>query len=963
MRGKIAIMFGIMMVVSGFAFVANPGMGDVNRTDSQPTPVTWTALWNDANMWNNPPLSAEAEPIIINVPGAPNTGGAAFGGLFRLGDKDARFEFALELSENIVADVDFTINGAGPLTVNWIGVNAGPSAKTVTVANPTAGTHYVTGLVNISTQSAVETFYGMTMIITYNPGVQQTINMPLSLYVSSAGHPVATPDVKFRPQVVRDPGTDFRPYDDFQAANFALTNNAGYTLFWENTDTTNGIRVNVAMPAGGAITEAGNGYYMNPTDWNNLATRTLTYRISVAAQTAPGTYAGTFTWSYYRVRPVTGERVEVIESNIPYQIKVDFHVYLETSMPSIPTVTQRDTHLIEFNNLAFHQRGNVNLRDVQVTIDPNGDDDVLYYAWQYEQGAATGTDGGRKYPNQPLLLGDFATSDPAQVFNLEVELDWDTGYGPHYLPLVVEGWFFDTGVTGKATGWVHFRINWVAGVGNLIPGRDPFQTLRGNSAIVAPSAPWGSAGANYDFGSWTRFNVNLVGEWIASMESDVIVIPSPLEGGMVQTEDIIVEFNLECDESEEVWGLASTQFWIQGGPGTPFLAGPVNGGYVGDWKWLKPQEEVWKDGDDYDALFVVNIDIDVAYEDEWLIPYEVTSTNVQDGVVNTFRGWVLVDIQELRIPVTDVDGADLQIEQQSILIDRTYTFSNTLSGDLKDVYVHLQIGPGTPFLDAENHAATDIWTYVGAVSSGGDFEAAFDLDLNEAVGPGTWPVQLTVRGWMDDTNQYVEVADDSTLVIERLVPEPVDIFVSGMTYLDAASPGATFRIQFDITNLGGQRAHDVVVEWEPSANFDDWWILDEFLWIVHEYTDYVDTTNGEWGPTCQNAFDTADWSYVSNVSFNQMPGKWRLPLDESFDVLGIEDAADVYKLFDWTYKAFSSPVPQLYTWHIDTIMPGETVSIEMVFLADKEMIPGRVYSEEWNSYGPYIYVSWYDQEN
>ncbi|MDG6220717.1 MAG: hypothetical protein QCI38_04630, partial [Candidatus Thermoplasmatota archaeon] len=533
-RWKSFAVVGIL-IASTLVFMSPSGFGDVVRTDTQATPVTWTAYWNDVNMVDNPEIPSLNEMVNINVPGAPfSVGGPGYSGLFHLGDKNALLSFELGVDSLTNADTSFTINGAGPLSVSWIGVDAMPSAKTVVIPSPglSVGTHTITALVNISNAAQVETAYSMTFFISYNPGSPQNVLMPIYLQISSMGHPPASPDEVFRPQLKKISGgaaPSFYPEDEyaFPDANARLSLSiptifeGGCDMYHSNGGS-EGIVVTLAMPTG--FSERNGGDNTSMENWMNGQTRDIDYFLDVGPWVSPGIYNSTFTWAYYKY--VEAVKTRITEHGVPYYIEVE----------NFPLGSEKNPHLI--HDVGDLQNINANLSacyalagdiDASATAGWNEDGGV-YKGFEpigTEAAPFTGNFDGRNYTIRGLYS------------NWTSSRDYDFGLFGCNIGVVKNVGLLDLEIIGKTRtggliGWNKGKVensytignvaghNYVGGLTGINWGESgilqrtySISTIQGNQ-YIGGLAGYNSGFFSYSYSHGQVFGVNDVGGFVGT---------------------------------------------------------------------------------------------------------------------------------------------------------------------------------------------------------------------------------------------------------------------------------------------------------------------------------------------------------------------------------------------------------------------------------------------------------------
>ncbi|GEM_PF-4506980 len=908
MRGKAGIfVLAALLFASAFVGVANV-RADVSGSAGG---VTWTIQWADANMIDHSELSPADEPIVINEDTS--------GHFIYAGEVGATLSFDVDVSAATGADTTCTII-SNTANIEVDGTDDGETWVVGGAVDPAdaAGVYTVDFIVNVSNDINVEQAYLMTARFQW--GTNQ-VDIQFSIYVSSIARNAGSIEEKpVRPELHPTTAGNFLPMMNNENSYLRVPNNCPSSLQTPATVTV------TSPPAGFTFhnTEA----TIDPGTWASGDNGDFYFWVDVDSGVAPGNYQGSMTLTY---EGYYGSAWVPITEHLNFQLNVDFAPYVECTYTP-PTVSQ-DDDTVTFD-LTFSNEGNVDLYDLYIFYQDDPNDVLEFMGFQYEEGPAGSSYVGTwDYVHVDVLsIGDTVQAQ------LTLKFSATPGYGTHYIPFEYAGYYYDDGSLGGDTGYTDFDVYWNTSSGNGVTERDPFYDL---DAYIGMGTP-------YDYGAWASFNVGLVPDFSANVVTHAIYL-----GG--QTEDIALEIRITDNETEAPLGLSDVQATLRGGEDTPFV-----GDVAGELP-LEAQNEVWYNTDSYDVTFYVDLDPN-ATEGTWMVPLDITCTNVVDGTELSTRLWVPIDIVDPTFTINPTGPTTFYQEEQTIDIQVGYQLRHTLGITLDDARATLQVGPGTPFYDAEDHSRTALTFDVGDMNSATNYNVEYDVDLNTDIPPGTYSLNFTLVGYAHDSGQMVVVhALDTSDAVIRILPEPADLAIGDMEILDPVVPGQTFRVQLNITNMGGQTAHDVDVMIWPNEWWDDWMTLEDFMYAM---TPPVKDLNGQTylstSPYYQYWYSNS-WSNNSlsldNNSGLDLPGEYYTPINVTLEALGVDSVEQIYALDLFIHGAYSSPYPQQYLVHADTIGPGETLSLIFVFNADKDMVPGMVYGDIE------VDISWYDEED
>jgi hypothetical protein len=268
-------------------------------------------------------------------------------------------------------------------------------------------------------------------------------------------------------------------------------------------------------------------------------------------------------------------------------------------------------------------------------------------------------------------------------------------------------------------------------------------------------------------------------------------------------------------------------------------------------------------------------------------------------------------------------------------VEITFEIYNAELVDYKDLVVELVVGPGTPFFDPANHAATSLMMEADSdttIDPDSTAEIDFIVDVNMAwwqensdspdyLKPETYMVNLIV----DATNNHDEVR-----VEDVTIPAQVNIngfgpeLFASMVSTSKITPGESFTLTVTITNYGDDIAREV--DAYLRADFvSGWQVVDEFTSSISSYGEET----VEWYDMFSGG-SSYNWSRGNNIR----PGE-----------IGVDNVPQIVELHDWITRRETPPQGVILWMHRDRLEPGATWSVEFEMISDVNMVEGMVYYE------------------
>jgi len=314
LRKDAGLLLAGVMVFAGLATFGPLVSANETVTIDSGTPETYTLVFNDANMVSHAGVAAADEQIQIN-----EAGDGTADSLIYLGEDELQLQFQVTASADPGVDVQFQIQGSGP-------VSAGTDTGGTVPAATFPATQTITFTVDTSAAGVVEALYDLTVRIIEDPsGAPQSASIVIQVYVSSilhdrtsdgaidAAHEMAMDPATGEGDYIKDSGDDYplEAGDEFKEAFFGLNNNAHFAV----TDP----RMDLTAPTGIELVRT---YAQFVGDVAAGGDEDLLWRVNVAAGTAPGVYRGTAVLSY--IRNVNGADVLITEQGRPIDYTVDY---------------------------------------------------------------------------------------------------------------------------------------------------------------------------------------------------------------------------------------------------------------------------------------------------------------------------------------------------------------------------------------------------------------------------------------------------------------------------------------------------------------------------------------------------------------------------------------------------------------------------------------------------------------
>jgi hypothetical protein len=435
-----ALLITAMFVISSLTvLVTLPAAFGDEVLSGSPTADQITALWNDDWMEDDPLVSDQEEPIVLNCDYQVGIFDI-YDSMYYLGDdnRDVHIEFlngADSLDDVTVTLTPLSSTPANPITVDiqsdtWPGVGAWVGG------NPTPYTAEFT--VDIGNSGVVEHAYPMRAQVSYTFGVSETQTLDFEIYISSVWENDNSDDERDMHDGLPDlgeiiAGEDF-PFEAgelFQQGAMELTD---YADEFNPEDVWGNIS---AEPTDIDISQGTTDAY-DPGGWSGA----LNYRVDVTDKQAVAGYktGGMIVFEYTRGGL---DFKRITESARSFGAFIDFTPRLVASLASAVTINQND--LQAGLSVIFTNEGNVDLLDLVISPDPDGDWlDVKFHHYENEF---------------PVFLNEmtFASLDSntaTAAQSVVIATNMMLPNGTHRVPFRWSARYFNNGLTGVASGWI-----------------------------------------------------------------------------------------------------------------------------------------------------------------------------------------------------------------------------------------------------------------------------------------------------------------------------------------------------------------------------------------------------------------------------------------------------------------------------------------------------------------------------
>jgi hypothetical protein len=231
-------------------------------------------------------------------------------------------------------------------------------------------------------------------------------------------------------------------------------------------------------------------------------------------------------------------------------------------------------------------------------------------------------------------------------------------------------------------------------------------------------------------------------------------------------------------------------------------------------------------------------------------------------------------------------------------------------------------------------------------------------------------------------NRTFEEVEANFVVRVEVQPEGPRVVVEHVETTDVV-PGETFEMTMQVTNYGDDTARNMFVSVMPVTDLFKPAVDESFLTLAS----YIDTFSGysfaddpvlgccggitnlsvglDMGDSNSNSL-YSEWDTDGYEAWNMWGSDGYTETREqsvSFQELGLTNATEIYWLLDWMKRKEVSPSPVLPSVFVknlapmgetttmtdakgrETVVNANTMNITFVFLADAEMIPGKLYRE------------------
>jgi hypothetical protein len=313
--------------------------------------------------------------------------------------------------------------------------------------------------------------------------------------------------------------------------------------------------------------------------------------------------------------------------------------------------------------------------------------------------------------------------------------------------------------------------------------------------------------------------------------------------------------------------------------------------------------------------------------------------------VNTHTGaFVTIDVTDDELSFTGQLIGTIPASGDVTNRQITVRLTNKEQVQYKDLFVELDVGANTPFLNPVDHTAdtVEMDTLINDwIPGGGTRDIYFHVDVNagwwqdNSVAPGMYVVDVIV----DATNDVTEARIEDTMV-------PVAMEVTGFgpellaTVVDYGDiePGKEFTLTVTITNFGDDTAREV--DAYLRADFvAGWTIVDQFVTSISSYGG-----NNWWGG---GGVGDASWGWETdwanydlfNRSNNINPGD-----------IGVDNVPQIIELNDWIKRRETPPQGVVLWIHLDRLPAGEEHVFSFEMISDVNMVKGMAYYETLDLY-------------
>lgn len=329
-------------------------------------------------------------------------------------------------------------------------------------------------------------------------------------------------------------------------------------------------------------------------------------------------------------------------------------------------------------------------------------------------------------------------------------------------------------------------------------------------------------------------------------------------------------------------------------------------------------------------------------------PYleQTSEMTTADFQTNTHTGaFIIIDVTDTELSWEAELSGTIDARGDVTSRDIYITLRNFEQIAFTDLYAELEVGPGTPFFDPQDHTATTLErelvgssTWVGA---GGTATMHFIVDVNagywqtDSVLPGIHMVDITVSATNDVTK--ARIVDTVLPVAMEITGFGPELFATMVDY-GKIKPGDTFTLTIEITNFGDDTAREV--DAYLRADFiAGWTIVDQFVTSISSYSGLNwwgggDVGDASWG------WET-DWANYDlfNRTNEITPGD-----------IGVDSVPQIIELNDWIKRRETPPQGRMLWIHVDRIAAGDQWTFEFEMISDVNMVEGMAYYETLDLY-------------
>jgi hypothetical protein len=441
-----AMLLALCMVLTAFVAVVSLPVGAHQISNNGDFEISWIDGW----MEDDPDLAGIDEDIAFNYDDNANS-------LYYLGDQSAEimltmyndgtndfYDLYITLSANNPAIITGVPDNRWPQTGDYGDIPPGPvfSPAERIDTDPAGGGTLPIFTIDIATTGAVNTLYvdALEIQISYvedvGGGTPRTDTFLFDIYISSVfddDSPSSQIDIHDDLPDIDETDSDdeFEAGVTMQEGEFTVRNEAGFSI----SDV-----IGTISNLDPDITASGNFFdSVNPGPIGAGNQFDLYWRFDIASGADPGPYAPDLAFEY--VRDDTGETINELAR--PTEMTVDFTPRLSASLVDDVEINQND--LGAELEVIFTNDGNVQLNDVMIMVDPDGDwIDIAFHHYENDDDV---------YESQ-VALGNIPIGSSSAAQDVMIATNMMLPNGSHRVPFAWSAWIYEDGSTGSASRWV-----------------------------------------------------------------------------------------------------------------------------------------------------------------------------------------------------------------------------------------------------------------------------------------------------------------------------------------------------------------------------------------------------------------------------------------------------------------------------------------------------------------------------